>query len=408
MANSPSDTGFTKCFSGAVRRLLCTGSLPTHPSDQIPELSTDELKNPCKDSVGEAKVEVGASPGIVARLMGLDSLPERSWVPRAAALNSITRSMSLNFMDYFPEVDPAQGGQHRRVRTSVSFREVPTSLHQQNHDCFVLFLENVGEAGEMGPHMRKSEMRFPELKQKKEERSKSKDNSKEKALVKKRESGENSKRACKGKNEPKRVSGKLSSKLGTCYGVEDSGSVLLQKKKDVPATSKVKSPVREASVGSKFTKKKDKGQRGVNKVEPECDSENSSPVSVLDHYGFPVHHPTPSAGHSRKMGSKRKKSSSKLANWDYPAPNLIRISNTEDQEQRAIKKKENKQSKKDYYTEIFSKVCKLTEEEMKESKWEAKEASKTEYFEEICTEFEQQILNLLLHQVVNELKEFPM
>lgn len=114
-----------------------------------------------------------------------------------------------------------------------------------------------------------------------------------------------------------------------------------------------------------------------------------------------------SAGHSRKMGSKRKKSSSKLANWDYPAPNLIRISNTEDQEQRAIKKKENKQSKKDYYTEMFSKVCKLTEEEMKESKWEAKEASKTEYFEEICTEFEQQILNLLLHQVVNELKEFP-
>lgn len=274
MADSPSDTGFTKCFSGAVRRLLCTGSLPTHPSDQILELRAGEVKNPCKESVGDqAKVEaVGASPGIVARLMGLDSLPESNWVPRETALNTITRSMSLNFMDYFPEFNGGQGGQHRRVRTSVSFREVPTSLHQQNHDCFVLFLENVSEAEKMGTRMGKSEVGFRDLKQKKAaERSKSK----ETAVVKKKENDEeNNKRACRGKNEPKRMFGKLSSEVGTCHGVEHSGSFLLQKKKDDAAASKVKSTSRKASVGSKFTKRK-------KKVEPVSDSVvNSSPVSV--------------------------------------------------------------------------------------------------------------------------------
>ena len=230
-----------------------------------------ELKNPCKESHSDS-VEVGGGPGIVARLMGLDSLPESNWVP-----NSITRSMSLNFMDYFPEIDGANGGHHRRVRTSVSFREVPASLDRQNHDCLVLFLENVDEAGEMGREMmRKSETGFGELKQKKtERRNKSRDNSKDKVLVKKKEGEENKKRECKGKIEPKRVSsGKLSSKVGTCYGVEDSCPLLPQKKKkkDVPATPKMKSPVKEASVGSKFTKK--------NKVDH---SETSTPVSVIGH-----------------------------------------------------------------------------------------------------------------------------
>lgn len=109
-----------------------------------------------------------------------------------------------------------------------------------------------------------------------------------------------------------------------------------------------------------------------------------------------------------KKGSKRKKSSStKTANWDYPTPNLIRESNTNDQDRRTTSKRwEKKQAQKDYYIEMLSKkICQLTEEDMKKSNWEAKKASKREYFEEICTEFEQQILSILLHQVVNELEE---
>lgn len=298
MANSPSDTGFTKCLSGAVRQLLCTGSLPTHPSDQVPEMRTTvDLINPCKDSVG-------ASPGIVARLMGLDSVPEgTNQIPRATALNSITRSMSLNFMDYFPEIDRTHGGNHRRVRTSVSFREVPTSQHQhQNHDSFILFLENVDEAGEMGRRdTMKSETGFGELKQNKTERiskSRSKDNSKQKPLVKKNSSQihqeKNNKREESKRNiEPqKRVSAKHSSKVGTCYGVEDSTSVFLnqkKKEKDVPATPtpapKVKNPEREASVGSKLGKKKKKEDDPY-----QFGSETSSRVSVSDHKG----HPSPS------------------------------------------------------------------------------------------------------------------
>ena len=110
------------------------------------------------------------------------------------------------------------------------------------------------------------------------------------------------------------------------------------------------------------------------------------------------------------MGLKRKKSSTKTANWDYPTPNLTRKSNTKEQEQRTTKRKEKQQAKKKYYyTEMFSKICTLTEEDMIESDWgEVKEASKIEYFEEMCIKFEQPILNVLLHQVVNEfLTNFP-
>ncbi|CAL5350525.1 unnamed protein product [Camellia sinensis] len=62
-----------KCFSGILHCLLCMGSLPTQPSDpttDIPTTTTTTFENPKKNFKTQVK-----TPGVVARLMGLDSLP---------------------------------------------------------------------------------------------------------------------------------------------------------------------------------------------------------------------------------------------------------------------------------------------------------------------------------------------
>lgn len=137
--DSENDTTSTKsCFSGILRRILCTGSLPTHPSnsDVVPESESIifERKN--------IQVKGQGTPGVVARLMGLESLPDIKWIPKDA-LNF--RSRSVRSADYLPQFDHLS--QHRRVKTSASFREIPTFLHQQNEDLFVLCFDERNNTG---------------------------------------------------------------------------------------------------------------------------------------------------------------------------------------------------------------------------------------------------------------------
>ncbi|CAL5421973.1 unnamed protein product [Camellia sinensis] len=63
-----------KCFSGIVFCLLCIDSLPTQLSDpttDIPTTTNTTFENPTKNFKTQVK-----TPGVVARLMGLDSLPD--------------------------------------------------------------------------------------------------------------------------------------------------------------------------------------------------------------------------------------------------------------------------------------------------------------------------------------------
>ncbi|CAL5421990.1 unnamed protein product [Camellia sinensis] len=61
-----------KCFSGILRCLLCIGNLPTQPSNPTTNIptTTTTFENPKKNFKTQVK-----TPGVVARLMGLDSLP---------------------------------------------------------------------------------------------------------------------------------------------------------------------------------------------------------------------------------------------------------------------------------------------------------------------------------------------
>ncbi|XP_028761131.1 uncharacterized protein LOC114719768, partial [Neltuma alba] len=135
------------CFSRFFRLLLCahsTNAPPIHPSDHLPPPQT-------LPSLPDKSSPVPPTPGLVARLMGLDSLPNNPRVSIRVAPDSVPRSKSVNFIDYLLRFDPAhqeQEGSHRRVRTS-SFREVPVlssspatslSLQPEKDDDVVVFL----------------------------------------------------------------------------------------------------------------------------------------------------------------------------------------------------------------------------------------------------------------------------
>lgn len=158
-----SDNGNSGCFYKMLRRISCFRSLPTHPADHILESKTIKSENQKENP------KAAASPGIVARLMGLDSLPDNNWVSRKGIPDSVVRSRSVNFVDYLLEFDLSTQAQHRRVRTSVSFREVPTLSQQQNRDVLVVRLNDGDETKGMRSKVRKSEMGFGEMKQRKEQ-----------------------------------------------------------------------------------------------------------------------------------------------------------------------------------------------------------------------------------------------
>ncbi|KAK9290099.1 hypothetical protein L1049_008263 [Liquidambar formosana] len=391
MADSQNAT--TKCFSGILRRLLCTGSLPTHPSDHFTEPNTTlEFEHPKKDPKTPVNVEAppATTPGIVARLMGLESFP----VPKGrSTLDPFSRSRSVNSMDFLMEFNQTQAW-HRRVRTSVSFREVePTVLHRQNHELFIFALENVDESGEFGSKQRKAEAGLGETKQRKVEKKKNKENVREKVHVKKKENVENKKKASKGKDEPRSsaVYGKQCSKVANCSGAKSVGSVLPHKN-DVHRKPRENSKLKN-TLKPVIQKKVTVGSKLINKKKSHHDSHLSE--------------------ESRPMGlDSRRKSSPKIANYDYPSPYIARpTSNTDGLELGAIKSKDYESVKTretTYYTELLGEIFRLTEIDVKESYWMAKEVRRFEDFEDTCMELGQDILDIELEEVVYELATYQL
>lgn len=399
------------CFKGLLRRLLCRGSLQTHPSDQIiPEPKEPDEFNEQKP---EAKIEASGAPGLVARLMGLDSLPEAKWAPKGRAPESVTRSRSVNFMEYLLELNVAQAHQHRRVRTSVSFREVPTMSRQQNQDSFVLYLGEEDEEDEknMGLKVRKGKASadFGGMKKKKKE---------EKIKSKKKENEGTSKKVSKFIDEPRRVSVKRSAKIKNCKGAKDFGAVLPakncgNKESEAALKTKKKGPVKpmhqkEVPAKGKISNKS-KHQLLIEEVKPaECSSENSSPVSVLDVSDFSIFDDTQLSDEKRcmELNSKRK-SSPMTANCDYPFSCSARTLSYHDLDQlRVIKKKENESMDNqmvDYYAELATKIHKVTEEAIMQSNWVPEKVLNFEDLEELCMELGQHILAILLQQMTVEL-----
>ncbi|XVF08290.1 hypothetical protein REPUB_Repub06bG0213800 [Reevesia pubescens] len=396
MSNTKSSS--SGCFSAVLRRILCSGSPQTHPSDHIVELNTVD------DHVAKVQVQASESgPGIVARLMGLDSLPENNWVQKGKTPVPVTRSRSVNFMDYMLEFDLTQA-KHRRVKTSASFREVPQGpqlfQHNQNQEFLVVYLDNVDKNNEAaGFKPRKSEKGDGSS----SKHVKQKENVRERIACK-NENQEKNEKISKLKNEPRRVSGKQTlKKSGNCNRGTNS-------------KSKAKGPLKIANQKevSVLTRKK-KNQLELKKVEySDSNSESSSPVSVLsvnDFAGYQENGISEDSRSTLELIKSEKKCSSKSVKHDSLTMDIgARISTTEGLGKQEITKKNLESTEieeTEYYMELVGKPGKLTEEDIKFSNWKTKKVVfKFEDFEEICAEFGEQILDLMLYQVADELVGF--
>ena len=295
------------CLAGLLRRILCSGNLPTHPSDQIKEVDS-VLCDKDHELKAKENIETTTTPGIVARLMGLESLPEINLLHNSSP-NSISRSRSMNSADHLAGFDQMQG-QHRRVKSTLSFRELPTFLELENENFLVLSFENGGESKELRSEGRKSEMGFGELKQRRAERCKNRENRTERVSEKnKKKKNYNkgvqgtSRKVLNDLNEQgkqsKRISVSDKPVEKVCNNVKDSTITTSPAKNShekphvIVASEAVKSPkpVSHNEVfhkGKPRRKKKKTSPCLVQMVESDCSSEDSSPVSVLefDHFLF--------------------------------------------------------------------------------------------------------------------------
>lgn len=378
-----------KCFSGILRRLLCTGSLPTHPSEQMADpIATEFVHLPQKkDQICPAQLEPATTPGIVARLMGLESIPAPKG--RRTLPDLVPRSRSVNCIDnYLIELDPKQTHHHRRVRTSVSFRD---HLQQQNHDFFIFCLD---ETDELDSKLMKTNVCVGELKQRKAEGSKKKENVRERRVVIKKASTpnrhvENKRRGFKGKEELV----KQCSEIGnSCHGAKKDLDLAVPQK--ARPTLKAKKPLKpktgkEVLQASKLPNKKK--SKKVEKIE------RISKNSTTDSGFHAVSHKSPSED-SRLVFNLRSKSSPNFGKYDYPhsikqKPKSIELGSTKSKDCESVKL---------CYTQRLCEMRRLTENDLKESNWSiANEVtSRFEDYEEICMEFGQHIFDVLLHQVI--------
>ncbi|XP_068342048.1 uncharacterized protein [Pyrus communis] len=390
------------CFNIILRRLLCNGSVPTHPSDQISDSNTTQLAKPPRKQNPDPKIQSSASvtPGIVARLMGLDSLPETNWVSRGPDL--VSRSRSLSFADYLMDFDSNdhQNHQHRRVRTSVSFREVPEVMNRQksSHDFVVVYLDNVGEKSkEVGSKVKKSESSFGELRQGKKEQRNRKDKEKN------RESGEimkekkkekivmikQNKNICRLKDEPRRDFGAKSSKSS-----KNGGANLKGERENI--AMKKTTQKKKVVVEPRIKKRKQKIEAEKEKVAADFHGSSENDTSVVSVPGIDdilIEHEAWLSGYSIPMDLNSKVKPSPKAPF------------SDRSEVNAAKRKDFepiKEETRDYAELLASKIQNWMEEDLKESNWVAKNAVGFKGFEEICEEFEGRILDMLVHQTIDE------
>ncbi|XP_057727284.1 uncharacterized protein LOC130943427 [Arachis stenosperma] len=264
-----SKNGTSGCFNAILRRILCSGGLPTHPSDQIRDFDSNSILGTTKDQNFNAKkhhakattssvsssgttttttatTTTTTTPGIVARLMGLDSMVD---IP---SNSSLLRSKSMNSVDCLGECN-RMDGLHKRVKSTLSFREVPTFFLLENENFFVLSFEKKKNDKSIG---KKREMGYggEELKEKKRENVKS-----SKSVA----------------------NGKLQEITNTCY-YEKSRKKNKNKKCFDSEARKLSQPRILMDDGVRM-----KRRRGRKRSNSKCEfeskpSEDTSPVSVLD------------------------------------------------------------------------------------------------------------------------------
>ncbi|KAK1357137.1 VARLMGL domain-containing protein [Heracleum sosnowskyi] len=373
------------CIHSILRRFLCFNtSLSTHHTDHF----NAEAALPCR-SLEDAESDIGeaspATPGLVARLMGLDSMP----VVNHKDINSIRRTKS---MDSLRDVELVQR-KHRHVKSTMSFRDAPTFLELEDEDFFILSFECPGKNKESRSKLGKSDLGFSEMRTK---RSEMKNGDKRQSRLSDKEnkdyvSDNNSK-------HPRKVV----CPMQNCH--ENSSSPEIQ-------TQQIKKPINKVeTIGGRLRKKKkDQNCSPVKKVETECDSENASPVSVLEFSELPIEFEVTSAVTKARLTSSnsRRILFEELKNNNSTRSTGRRINN-DDQEAKTdgdrgaqIWKRLMKHGQNN--GEMWDEGCSFAETDVKQTKWMHTGVLDSVAFDEINATFEFEILDQLLQDLVHQL-----
>jgi len=255
---SSSKTTTTGCLTAIMRKILCSGNLPKDSSNQTTEFDSANSVL----SVNDQNFNIAAvtpPPPIVARLMGLESMVE---VPFASKPGSLSRSKSMNSLDYLGESNgKIESLHHKRVGSTLSFREPPTFQMSENESFFVLSFGNEGESGKgLKSNARKKQMGSSELKEKKNKREIVYD-----------------------EKMSKKVSNKLQEITNTSHRFKASSSEMKCFDSEAVELLKAKNC---KEVGERMKKRRMRKKRtncyAEKKIEIECKSDDSSPVSVLE------------------------------------------------------------------------------------------------------------------------------
>ncbi|MED6121499.1 hypothetical protein PIB30_030806 [Stylosanthes scabra] len=396
------------CFSGFLRVILCAGtgtSPPVHPSQDESENVHSNLKQ--NDAL--IHEDFDATPGLVARLMGLDSIPNTNCLMKGHSPDSVLRSRSVNFVDYLLNFDVGQESFHRRAKTSASFREVPASAlahiqQKQDHDLVVF---HHWDCNVVKDHEARRESRKYEPGLTKESKQ-GKKHSKETGERNQRKN----KKISKLKNEPRRVpsnSNKNGRKVRMQNEDKDCSSVSSCSSKsygyryssdgngDCCSTSPLlQSKYKKEFVVESNLKNKMRKKKSPKKIESDCDSENLSPISVLDVND--CHSLNGTIDATLPLASNPKWKSSPLRSSKDGIEDTRTNKNGGAYANIDINGEE-----VEYYSELFLKLCTMIEKDIKELDCTTKHVH--EDFEDICLVFEHKILDLLLHELVNDVVE---
>ncbi|OIT27530.1 PREDICTED: uncharacterized protein LOC109213819 [Nicotiana attenuata] len=345
-------TSKVSCISGMLRRLLCSNSLPTHPSDHISLSTTYHYCDRTKEA--EADGLSLKPPGVVARLMGLESMPPFS-LDHAKASNTrpISRSRSMNSVDLLRE---------------IKGRNPPTYLELEDENFFILSFES----REIMSKQRKNN--FAETKQRRKE--------------------------------------KLNNKVILMHKAPQKFTVLKDSTNVLRPTDKFLQSISvgmEDYEGAKITRKKKKKKResfAVEKTLTQSDSEKSSPNSVL------YFAETQNSEKFFRLTSSRSRRTLTEELENYRKLKLTAGDNNGVEAKKSERicaeswKKEYKHSEN--CVQIWSGFSILADRETVERNWLQKEICNFEYCKEIVGGIGLKILDQLLEELVDQLVEQPL
>ncbi|RWW12040.1 hypothetical protein GW17_00024311 [Ensete ventricosum] len=376
-----SDAGGVGCLSGVVRRLLCASLRSNVHGD----CSADEGVGSSSlgaewIAVQKKKKKPPATPCIVARLMGLDSMPVFPYTPP----ETVTRSRSTNSVESWPGfLCSERSSGAAQIRTPSSFREAPTYLRQENDDFLVMSFTPEDKARSVMVKAGDS----------KERKKGGKNNGAKKEIRRTEQRSRAAGKQIQKQNVPQRkhCSGKdsvMSSPNKACGTTKSGGSdAKPAKQKETPVTD----------------------ERARRKSRAGCSSHPSTDGACSPGFNPPRsgNSITGSLLSSANAEAERKLTS-KLEKLNSTSPSSHPVTSSSDRgtdlsSVTTTKKSSKAEQASPDWCQIWEKTCMLTEEDLKNSTWTSREIWRSKDAGEIGAVVALEMLDLVLMETVSQM-----